>query len=198
MTQKTYVIGDIAGQYRSLMALVAQFEPGSRIISVGDVIGRGPQSKEVVQYLRKNQIETLMGNHEHMALYSPGDWAYNGAGQTLASFGGSLPAAVREWMAGLPKRLNVSYGEQTFVVTHAPIPSPNGLRWREEPVELRNRYDPVRIPGVALQIHGHNARFEEFKDAEGLFAVCIDTSHQDRLTSIELPSMRYVTVPLMN
>jgi len=62
--QKHYVIGDVHGEYQTLLALVAKLPKDAKLIFVGDLIDRGSQSKEVVAFVRDNNHQTVMGNHE--------------------------------------------------------------------------------------------------------------------------------------
>lgn len=166
----TYVIGDIAGNYDTLMRLISKFQPPYTIVSVGDIIDRGPKSKEVIRFFMSHPDDVvLMGNHEHMFCYEREDSLHNGGKATLESFGGEPPDDVMEWLRNLPWKHQIG----NVVITHAPIPNPKLRRWREEPVELWNRYDPAPIEGIDLQVFGHNAHLERFGD----YAICIDDSH---------------------
>lgn len=64
---KRIIIGDIHGCFDELMQLLVQagINEQDQIISVGDIVDRGPRSFEVYQYLktRPNTV-VLMGNHE--------------------------------------------------------------------------------------------------------------------------------------
>ncbi len=196
---RTYVIGDIAGNYLTLLELVRQFKPPYRIVALGDVIDRGPRSKEVIEFLRSSpRITTLMGNHEWICLNDIQCWKYNGGMQTLESFGGSMPEDVLKWMRKLPWAKTVKIGKKVFTITHAPIPDPNGPVWSEEPLNLWNRYPPARIEGVDLQVFGHNARGKAFADHAGTYAMCIDDSATKTLQAIELPSMRILEQPYID
>lgn len=75
MEQFTYIVGDIHGCYQPLMALekaihhhAAAHGATPFIVSVGDLIDRGPQSREVVEHFRRGvQAGThsaIAGNHE--------------------------------------------------------------------------------------------------------------------------------------
>lgn len=64
----TLVIGDIHGCLSTLQALIAKAGPVDQIISVGDLIDRGPDSLGVVKYCIDNNIQVCLGNHEYMAL----------------------------------------------------------------------------------------------------------------------------------
>lgn len=67
MQESTIVIGDIHGCWLTLQALLKKL-PHDNIILVGDLIDRGPRSREVVDWAVKNKIRATMGNHEHMLL----------------------------------------------------------------------------------------------------------------------------------
>jgi serine/threonine protein phosphatase 1 len=64
---KTLVIGDIHGCYNEMIDLIekAGIDANDRIIALGDIIDRGPDSLSVLNFFmsRKN-INSLLGNHE--------------------------------------------------------------------------------------------------------------------------------------
>tara|TARA_Y100000034_G_scaffold136841_1_gene216287 strand:+ start:8643 stop:9410 length:768 start_codon:yes stop_codon:yes gene_type:complete len=86
------IVGDIAGQYRALLRLIDKM-PKDHLIALGDLCDRGPESKEVIEFMMKNG-ESLKGNHEHILLdfYDEGDyyhreiWIINGGLETIKSF----------------------------------------------------------------------------------------------------------------
>jgi bis(5'-nucleosyl)-tetraphosphatase (symmetrical) len=65
----TYAVGDIQGCYgtfRKLLERIA-FDPGrDRLLLVGDLVNRGPQSVEVLRWVMRNDraIRTVLGNHD--------------------------------------------------------------------------------------------------------------------------------------
>lgn len=69
-----YVIGDIHGEYSKLKQLIEEILPDHRttLIFLGDYIGKGFNSKEVIDYLiqlnKKVNCVFLRGNHELMLL----------------------------------------------------------------------------------------------------------------------------------
>lgn len=191
-----YVFGDIAGEFDAFERLVARLVKPYRLILVGDLIDRGPKSKEIIDYCRAHpEIVVLKGNHEDMMLNSPGDWLYNGGKATLKSFGGKIPEDVKEWVEALPIKHLEEIDGKKFYISHAPLSDPDGERWHEEPVELWNRYPPVRHPDYFLQISGHNSKLEWFADKDGTFAVCIDDCRNKHLTALELPSLKVLHEP---
>lgn len=90
------VIGDIHGNFLTFMALLKQLPKGEEIFLTGDLVDRGPRSKEVIDFLIKNpQIKCVKGNHEDMFLdfldgkpYSSQDFLRNGGRETLDSYKG--------------------------------------------------------------------------------------------------------------
>lgn len=86
------IIGDVAGQYDTLRALLDKMPKTATPLSVGDMVDRGPKSKEVL-YFFMNNGEALLGNHDHMMLsemeqngyYHKGVWTWNGGDNTIES-----------------------------------------------------------------------------------------------------------------
>ena len=81
-----YIIGDIHGCFDTFKALLKQLPENARICLVGDLIDRGPKSKQVVQYVIDNKIDCVKGNHEVMMYEQPEYWPVNGGIETLESY----------------------------------------------------------------------------------------------------------------
>ena len=65
---KTLVIGDIHGCYEELQTLLdkAGVADDDRIITVGDMVNRGPDSARALNFFRMTPgAESILGNHEH-------------------------------------------------------------------------------------------------------------------------------------
>ena len=64
------IIGDIAGQFEALSRLVAKMPAAGRVVAVGDLVDRGPQSRQVLDYFREDSAGriALFGNHELMTI----------------------------------------------------------------------------------------------------------------------------------
>ena len=99
---RTIAIGDIHGCDVALDALLRAIEPCQldRIVTLGDVIDRGPGSCNVVERLlelrTRCELISLNGNHELMLLMARKraktfeKWVFNGGDATLESYGGLL------------------------------------------------------------------------------------------------------------
>lgn len=73
-----YAIGDLQGCYRQLQALLDLIEttsPGARLLFVGDLVNRGPQSLATLRHLRDlgDRAQAVLGNHDlHLLAVSQG------------------------------------------------------------------------------------------------------------------------------
>lgn len=67
---RTIVIGDIHGCLAELEALLDRVEagPGDRVVSVGDLVAKGPDSAGVVRRAREIGMTAVVGNHDHKCL----------------------------------------------------------------------------------------------------------------------------------
>jgi serine/threonine protein phosphatase 1 len=99
---KHCVVGDVHGEYRSLLNLVAKTPKGTEFIFVGDLIDRGTHSAHVIQFVRKYKLACVKGNHEEMmiqygsefifaienahAIEQDNKWLRNGGKETLLSY----------------------------------------------------------------------------------------------------------------
>lgn len=67
---RTLFIGDVHGCAEELETLIEAFSPreGDRLVALGDLINRGPDSLGVLQLIRSHAIHCLLGNHEQRFL----------------------------------------------------------------------------------------------------------------------------------
>jgi len=65
---RCFVIGDVHGEYKALLNLVAKTPMNSQLIFVGDLIDRGDQSAHVVRFVRQHNLPCVLGNHEVMMI----------------------------------------------------------------------------------------------------------------------------------
>jgi len=96
---RTIAIGDIHGCYRAFDSLIGRIKPTSsdRLVILGDMIDRGPDSRGVLDRLielqEQCQLVPLLGNHEEMLLAAREGksdlryWKKFGGQETLDSYG---------------------------------------------------------------------------------------------------------------
>ena len=124
---RVYVVGDVHGHLATFRALLHRLNlnPEDRVVCLGDMIDRGPNSAGVVELVRSHpQIICLKGNHEHMAVQSVQmdgsfeawqPWMKRGGKSTYASYivqaEGDLWQAKRAmlddfmWLDNLPTQI---------------------------------------------------------------------------------------------
>jgi serine/threonine protein phosphatase 1 len=102
MSSRLIAIGDVHGCSQALATVLDQIapSPGDTIVTLGDYIDRGPDSRGVVEQLLVLQdrcrLRPLLGNHEVLLLAAlQGErellfWRNCGGAATLASYGGRL------------------------------------------------------------------------------------------------------------
>ncbi len=168
----TYAVGDIHGcldKLRHLLDRCMRDAAGraARFVFVGDYIDRGPDSRGVIETLRKLQAELpdvicLQGNHEALLIEAAetgidDHWLRNGGDRTLASYGvenvHEIPGNHLDWIASLPFLFDD--GRRFFV--HAGVDP-------ARPLDQQSEYDLVwvREPFLSsdrdfgrLIVHGH-------------------------------------------
>lgn len=119
-SHRRIVIGDVHGHYNGLMGLLEAIAPGAddEVYFIGDLIDRGPQSYQVVDFVKKNAYPCILGNHEQMLLdvvsggsmaaHVQQSWLYSGGYATISSYPDStIPQEHLEWMQNLPTHLDL-------------------------------------------------------------------------------------------
>lgn len=67
---RTIAIGDVHGCAEEFAQLLELIDPQEedRVIQLGDLINRGPDSHSVIRIARQYKVEAILGNHEHRIL----------------------------------------------------------------------------------------------------------------------------------
>src|SRR5688500_16205946 len=115
MAARTIAIGDIHGCAAALSALLTAIDPQSDdlIVTLGDYIDRGPDSRGVLDRLieldTQCRLVALLGNHEVMLLQALANeraaslWRECGGEETVASYGGEISNLPREHLKFLSR-----------------------------------------------------------------------------------------------
>src|SRR4051812_14165764 len=66
MNGRLIAVGDIHGCYQEFEEMIGRLElvPGDRLVLLGDLINRGPDSLKVIDLARQTNALSLLGNHE--------------------------------------------------------------------------------------------------------------------------------------
>lgn len=200
---KINIIGDIAGRYDELQELLKKMPEADIILSVGDMIDRGPKSNQVIEWFMTNpKARAVYGNHEEMMVESVRQgtnhsWLWNGGHSTVESYKDAdgnvdIPAEHIEWLEKLP----MYFETDDLIVSHAPITSLKNIPtdpYSRDHYFIWSRYEPSK-PQDKFMIYGHNGKYKEHKWGDGsVFAICIDNSHRDELRGIHWPTREVFT-----
>jgi serine/threonine protein phosphatase 1 len=178
LMSRTYAVPDLHGRYDLLSVAIEKISQHSRgaiakIVTLGDYVDRGPESRRVMERLVNLSLEALplvalKGNHEAMMwdccknLSEIEWWIKNGGDQTLLSYGTAglqvtaVPAAHLDWIAKLPSM----YVDQHRVFVHAGVDNNLPLDRQNDQVLLWKRYPEGFKKGHGQRhvVHGHDAR----------------------------------------
>ena len=171
-SSRQIIIGDVHGHYNGLMLLLEAIAPGSedQVYFVGDLIDRGPQSAQVVDFVRQSSYHCLLGNHEQMLLnvldtnsassQAEQAWLYSGGYATVSSYKeATIPQEHIDWMLGLPKYLDLG----SIWLVHAGVDPriPLEKQTTEQLCWVRNEFHSIRQPYFSdkLIVTGHTITF---------------------------------------
>lgn len=180
---RDFCVGDIHGMYHLLESALteARFDPErDRLISVGDLVDRGPDSARTLHYLAQSWFYAIRGNHEDMLIRcyeDPQDdantqmWLNNG-GHWWLEQDQSLRRQMYEAVVVLPLAIELKTEAGAVGIVHADIPP--GLDWQgfisrietgDEHTEQTALWSRTRarlhqiagdVPGVTRIYCGHN------------------------------------------
>jgi hypothetical protein len=209
--QRTIVVGDLHGcvdELRDLMRACG-YAPGDRLVAVGDLVAKGPDSQGVVQLLREEGGLAVMGNHDAHALkaHEKGESSKPERRQLLET----LTKPDWAYLAALPyhRRLGPERaGATDTAVVHAGAVAgvPLERQDHEHLLTLRSIADdgtPTKkiegTPWAALWqgperlVFGHDAirGLQEYPMATGLDTGCV---YGGKLTALLLPERKLVSV----
>ena len=175
---RDFVVGDVHGMFGALHELLARSEfdgERDRLFSVGDLIDRGPGSREALGWLEKAWFHPVRGNHEQFLLdsddpsvldlwtrYNGGDWWLDCPLEEREAFRGAC--------ATLPIAIEIDTPHGRVGVVHADAPRSNS--WPEFLANLESCNEHVRehaiwsrerisagssahVSGVELVVCGH-------------------------------------------
>ncbi len=171
-----YVVGDIHGMYESLMAMLRDINFNSevdRLIAVGDLVDRGPDSLKCLELLDEPWFYSVLGNHEELMITAVLDhsdtyfamWLANG-GNWSVDVDKKLLETWAQRISHLP--LTISFKNQhgkRIGVCHAEYPAEdwsertqlnrtesNALIWSRNQIKLKEHRT---VKNVDVLFHGH-------------------------------------------
>lgn len=164
---RTIFIGDVHGCPHELREMIKILKPTAfdRVILLGDLISRGPDSVSVVRFVFEAGFESLMGNHEYDYLVNYKELVH------YKKLHEKLGSELHQWIASRPLFIE----ESNFIAVHAGM-EPNrplaetsssillNIRtWDGKGIDLENQNNPpwyTFYNGEKPVFYGHWARRE--------------------------------------
>jgi serine/threonine protein phosphatase 1 len=180
MAHRTFAIGDIHGDLEQLLKLLSclpGLDKDDTIVFLGDYVDRGPQSAQVVDYIRRigdvkpAKIVTLRGNHEDAWLKV----IDNGWPEFVLPVGNGCLAAYRSFIGALPPREDEepTQDELDILLAGSFFP-PDVVEWfRGLPLWYEDEYAIYVHAGLSRGPDG-NFRHPQDTDPPGLLLWCRD------------------------
>lgn len=210
MTGRLIAVGDIHGCHQEFADLLARLAltPDDRLILLGDLINRGPDSTRVIDLAREHATLSLLGNHELRFLQCKrtGDEKYLRSGDR-ETFSKLRPS---DWEYLEAMALTYHEPELNTVFVHGGfLPD---QPWQKQPASIVTRIQVIddgrpakrsEAPGAPcwadlwsgppFVVYGHTSRPEIYKLK---WSVCLDTACAmgGALTALVFPEKRYVQV----
>lgn len=187
---RTLAIGDIHGCSTALRTLLDAVQPGAEdlLVTLGDYIDRGPDSRGVIDTLldleRRTGLVALTGNHEILLFEALAgtvglaEWEAIGGRQTLQSYGGAaltsdlIPEAHLAFLGESCRRLHET---NTHIFVHANLNAMLPLNEQSDDWLFWTRFGDAypHVSGKTM-ICGHTAQHSGLP-ARLPQALCIDT-----------------------
>lgn len=211
MTGRLIAVGDIHGCHLEFAELLSQLAltRDDRLILLGDLVNRGPDSRKVLELARQHRALSLLGNHELRLL----NYRKTGDEDYVKETDLETAAQLRDedW-AYLEAMALMHYEEElNTVFVHGGF-LPN-IPWQKQPAQVVTRIQSVDHAGRPCKrsdapdaplwadlwsgppfvVYGHTPRSEIYKLK---WSVCLDTAcvMGGSLTAFILPEKRFVQV----
>ncbi|MDY0052713.1 MAG: metallophosphoesterase [Aliarcobacter sp.] len=215
-----YIIGDVHGCYKTLLALIEQLPKNAHICFVGDLINKGENSSDILDFIIENNYDCVLGNHEVFMIedlpliledeeyIDKSSWILDyGGDKTLQSYKNSSKLKIHlEYLKSLPLYLeykDLTLNNRYLVVSHSQVE--NKWQYKNYPV---NSKEYKKFQSTVL-----NARYKNFDNKE-IFNVfghtsiskvdineykanidlgCVYGETGDGLCALEFPSLKIFT-----
>jgi serine/threonine protein phosphatase 1 len=209
---KIFAVGDIHGCLDKLVSLMAIIDIDLKkhtLVFIGDYIDRGPDSKEVVDYLidlgqRADRVVFLKGNHELMLedYLSGADrltFLYNGGEATLNSYmkntgqleANPIPPQHLEFF----DNLRLYYETEDYIFVHGGLKANIPLDEQDERdmLWIRDEFIYTDFDFGKRVIFGHTP-FREPLILDNKIGIDTGAVYGNKLTCVELPAVRFFSV----
>ena len=202
---RTFAIGDIHGCSVALRALIEYIglEEEDTLITLGDYVDRGPDSRGVVQQLidlkKRCNLVTLKGNHEqimelsHQSRFDRLMWNNVGGGSTIISYEVDCPNDFPPEHRDFFENCQLYYETPTHIFVHGGLQPDFDMEDQDEDDLLWLRIDDLQAHySGKIIVCGHTPQ-RNHKVLDLGYALCIDTHvfSGGWLTCLEVETGKY-------
>ncbi len=111
---KVIILSDIHANFPALKTAVRSFERYDMIVSLGDIIGYGPNPAECIDWVKKNADISIKGNHDSALCNDKDLYYFNEYARDVINICRELlPESMTEYVCNLP--LTAEYEDLFFV-----------------------------------------------------------------------------------
>lgn len=183
------IVGDVHGHFTKLATALDAIgfdESRDRLISVGDLVDRGPESPQALEWLDKPWFHAVRGNHEDLLCSY-----FDGLGDAhmyTVNGGGWFIGQPRDWQASIAVRLKdvplaieIETERGLVAVVHADCPTPTWAQFKELLAH------PEMGPRAAMACTWSRTRAEGLPlgPVSDVVAVVVGHTPMDRHTTLE-------------
>lgn len=218
--ESIYIIGDVHGCYKTLLALVEQLPKNAHICFVGDLINKGENSADVIDFIIENNYDCVLGNHEIFMIQDlpliledekylqKSPWILNfGGDKTLQSYTNPSKLKIHlEYLKSLPLYLeykNLILNDRYLVVSHSQVESKwqyrdypsNSVEYKDfKNTVLNARYKNFDNKSI-FNVFGHTplSKIDVNEYQANVDLGCVYGSTGNGLCALEFPSLKIFT-----
>jgi serine/threonine protein phosphatase 1 len=211
MTNRIIAIGDIHGCHEELTSLLARLQvtASDRVILLGDLINRGPESPKVLDIVQQYDCVPLLGNHELRLL----EHRRSGGTTKLKETDAATLAALRPKDWAFLETFGTTHYEPSIDTVFVHGGFEPGLPWSKQSTEVVTRIQVIDQDGKGHKradcptgvlwadlwsgppfvVYGHIPRPDiyKLKWSAGIDTACVMGGH---LTAYVLPEKRFVQI----
>lgn len=164
---RDFAVGDVHGCFTELQRALDYigFDPAKdRLFSTGDLVNRGPESAQVLDWLRKPWFHAVCGNHEEMDLKAirgtpvPGVNHLAHGGTWLNDVSDCVRSALADAFASLPVAIEVETRSGQVGIVHADCPFDDWKAFRAA-LEAPSRESDAVVKGCLWSAHRYMMRY---------------------------------------
>jgi len=176
---RDFVVGDVHGMFDRVQEALSKVNfdrDRDRLFSLGDLIDRGPQSKDVGRFLDQPFVHAVCGNHEdallqmHAGSAQPNSEAWLDGAEWWRELSKADRRAIISRLKRLPLVIEVPTPRGNVAFLHADVP--RGMHWSDFRAALKSDPETVRktvlwgrariwreddsgVPGIGRVFVGH-------------------------------------------